>query len=488
MRTSKLLYILGFILIATGCVGPETYYYERGIHLHDVNVEIETQDPIETQLKIKPPFIASGTIGLAYKNRNPHSYIELSNAEIGRQFQRALNKNFKRSNIYRSATDFDIESRGHSLKTTLSIYNVIMGVASKQAFGKVRRTSEVEIEYAVISKKGKIIANGSIKEEGRFDDPLLVVSREKNIEFTVRAVQNALSKAAARIPEELAKNQQFIHLARTDAISNQSIVFNTYNESSLSPKPTNTAYNSNATVEGPVSSGAYYGIVIGNNNYANFQNLKTAENDANSVAKLLRSKYNYSVKVVRNGTRSNILKELDKLRSKLTKNDNLLIYYAGHGLFDKEANRGYWLPIDAQPDTTANWVSNTDITDKVKAIAARHVMIVSDSCFSGTLTRGVNISIRSPDYFQQISALRSRTVLTSGGVEPVADSGGGGHSVFANAFLKALEQNAKKMDGTELFTKIRRPVMLNANQTPQYSDIRMAGHEGGDFLFIRNNK
>jgi hypothetical protein len=80
---------------------------------------------------------------------------------------------------------------------------------------------------------------------------------------------------------------------------------------------------------------------------------------------------------------------------------------------------------------------------------------------------------------------RSRTVLTSGGNEPVYDWGGGEHSVFAKAFIQALQENTGVIDGTTLFTKIRRPVVLNAPQTPQYSDIRFAGHEGGDFLFIR---
>ena len=78
-------------------------------------------------------------------------------------------------------------------------------------------------------------------------------------------------------------------------------------------------------------------------------------------------------------------------------------------------------------------------------------------------------------------------VLSSGGLEPVIDSGGSGnHSVFASALLNALMENKGIMDGTMLFLKIRRPVMLNADQTPEYSDIRKAGHQGGDFLFVRN--
>ena len=53
------------------------------------------------------------------------------------------------------------------------------------------------------------------------------------------------------------------------------------------------------------------------------------------------------------------------------------------------------------------------------------------------------------------------------------------------AFLKALDENKGVLDGTRLFEQIRRPVMVNANQTPQYSDVRKAGHDGGDFLLVR---
>ena len=67
----------------------------------------------------------------------------------------------------------------------------------------------------------------------------------------------------------------------------------------------------------------------------------------------------------------------------------------------------------------------------------------------------------------------------------MADSGGGGHSPFAKAFIDALPDNASVMDGTQLFSKMRRPVMVAAQQTPQYADVRQAGHDGGDFLFVR---
>ncbi len=234
-----------------------------------------------------------------------------------------------------------------------------------------------------------------------------------------------------------------------------------------------------------VEFGRYHALVIGNNAYSNLPVLKTAVHDAQVVANTLKRLYGYDVTLLLNGTRRTILKTLDTYRKQLTDGDNLLIFYAGHGYYDKKADRGYWLPVEAEQDTTVDWISNADITDKLKTIEAKHIMIVADSCYSGTLTRGINIMIKDPGYLKRIVKKRARTVLTSGGNEPVMDGGVEGHSVFAKIFIQTLNDNPDIMDGTTLFTKIRRPVMLNAPQTPQYSDLRFAGHDGGDFIFVR---
>jgi len=234
--------------------------------------------------------------------------------------------------------------------------------------------------------------------------------------------------------------------------------------------------------------GSYHALVIGNNNYKYIAKLNTAINDAKSIGYVLQNEYGFKVKLIVDGTRNDMLSVLDGYRMKLTQNDNLLIYYAGHGYYDKEAERGYWLPIDARETTKVAWLSNVDITDTLKATKAKHVMVVADSCYSGTLTRSIHVKLRSPEYLSRISRKKARTVLTSGGLEPVSDSGGGSHSVFAKVFLDVLKENTGVMDGTLLFTKLRRPVMVNSDQTPQYSDIRKAGHDGGDFLFVRKKK
>jgi hypothetical protein len=122
----------------------------------------------------------------------------------------------------------------------------------------------------------------------------------------------------------------------------------------------------------------------------------------------------------------------------------------------------------------------------LKAIRAKQVLVVADSCYSGTLTRGLAIGGgKGPGYIQAIVDQRARTAMTSGGLEPVVDSGGGGHSVFAKAFLDTLGDNTGVVDGEGVFERVRERVLLNAEQTPEYGNIRLAGHDGGDFLFVR---
>ena len=115
-------------------------------------------------------------------------------------------------------------------------------------------------------------------------------------------------------------------------------------------------------------------------------------------------------------------------------------------------------------------------------------MVVSDSCYSGTLTRGLTAEVKTgaerEAELRRLSGKRSRTALVSGGLEPVSDGGGDGHSVFTRAFLTVLRESTEVLDGQQLFTAVRRPVIVNADQTPEYSDIRLAGHDGGDFLFV----
>ncbi len=241
-----------------------------------------------------------------------------------------------------------------------------------------------------------------------------------------------------------------------------------------------------------IDFGSYHALVIGINNYMDMKKLASANWDAKEVARKLKEKYNFKTTLLLDATRAEILLALDRMRATLGANDNLLIYYAGHGVLDSAGDEGYWLPADASPENRLNWISSATLTTNIKAMLAKHVMVVADSCYSGKLTRtsilingALGMENRPKDYYYFMARKKARTVMCSGGLEPVLDGQGrDGHSVFAAAFLEALENNKGVLDATELFVQLRRPVVLNSDQTPEYGDIRKSGHDGGDFLFV----
>ena len=244
-----------------------------------------------------------------------------------------------------------------------------------------------------------------------------------------------------------------------------------------------------------VPMGNYHALVIGNNEYQKFSTLKTAVNDARETEKVLRQKYNFKTTLLLNADRYTILSALNDLREKLNKNDNLLIYYAGHGKLDDDNKLGYWLPIDADQDNNINWISNEAITDILNVIEAKHVLVVADSCYAGTLTQTPIARAQTdiPDdvrleWMKVMAKTRARLTFTSGGVEPVLDGGGGKHSVFAKAFIGALRNNEQVLEGFSLYSKVlelmpTQSPMSGQSQAPQYAPIHLAGHESGEFFF-----
>lgn len=244
-----------------------------------------------------------------------------------------------------------------------------------------------------------------------------------------------------------------------------------------------------------VNFGSYHALVIGNNDYSELPDLQTAVSDAQAVAQVLRSRYSFRVEVLTNATRAQILVALNKYRAQLGENDNFLLYYAGHGELDRANDKGNWLPVDASPSDTTNWIANSAVTDILNVMNAKHVMVIADSCYSGTMARSVTTSVegeRTPEqqrkWLEVMANVRSRTVLTSGGLQPVLDGGGGGHSIFANQLLQVLSNNDRILEGPLLFQAVARRVetaaaRLGVDQEPQYSPIQFAGDVGAPFFF-----
>ncbi|MFH1319194.1 MAG: caspase family protein, partial [Bacteroidota bacterium] len=239
--------------------------------------------------------------------------------------------------------------------------------------------------------------------------------------------------------------------------------------------------------------GNYYAFVIGIDKYkGTWALLNNAVNDAKAVEELLKSKYKFDhLKTLydEEATGENIIKELEWLVENVKEQDNVFIYYSGHGEFKESLNKGYWVPVDAQTTSTYKYISNSDIQTFMGGIKSKHTLLISDACFSGDIFRGTTISVPFEDsekYYKKVHNLKSRQAITSGGLEPVMDGGNDGHSVFTYYLLKALNDNNNKYyDSGSLYNDIKIPVTNNSDQSPKLQPIKNTKDEGGQFIFIK---
>ena len=217
--------------------------------------------------------------------------------------------------------------------------------------------------------------------------------------------------------------------------------------------------------------------------------LVTPNRDVARLAEALEARFGFEVSTHPDATRKDILSQLDTLRAEVAECEAVLVYFAGHGVYDDGMQRGFWLPVDAERDDRANWISNDDIAARVQALRARHVLLIADACFSGVLFRDLGPPTPVSDPGRGVRALserRSRWVLTSGaGDELVRDQYRDGMSVFAYFLHQQLAQAPDRFLMLDtIFPDLREAVTANALQTPQQGVFHGTGHEGGQLVLV----
>jgi hypothetical protein len=240
--------------------------------------------------------------------------------------------------------------------------------------------------------------------------------------------------------------------------------------------------------------GVYKALLIGINDYKdpNIPDLKTAVNDANAMANLLSKRYGFEVKLLldRDATREAIYRALRSLASSIETDDSVLIYYAGHGDLDRLTNDGWWIPADAKGGNPVTYLNNFLVQTYMRSMKARHVLLISDSCYSGTLFGQARAMppVIGNKYYLNLYNEKSRWGMTSGNKTPVSDQGSGGHSVFAYQLLKELRNSEKPYISTqELYTRIAPIISNNSEQTPLCRPVRNTGDQGGEFVFVASS-
>lgn len=235
------------------------------------------------------------------------------------------------------------------------------------------------------------------------------------------------------------------------------------------------------------TTGRCFLLLIGIQDYtdAAIPDLDNPIEDATTLAEILKKSYTFqpeNTRFLKNATRNEITKELDRLLDIVQPDDNVLIFYAGHGYWDERLQQGYWFPSDAKRDNRGTWLPNSDIKDYIKAFRAKHTLLITDACFSGSIFK-TREAFTATVANQELYKLPSRKAMTSGAMKAVPDN-----SVFLKYLVKRLEENTDSyLSAEQLFASFKTAVINNSSnhQVPQYGVISDTGDEGGDFIFIK---
>jgi hypothetical protein len=243
--------------------------------------------------------------------------------------------------------------------------------------------------------------------------------------------------------------------------------------------------NTDGTLYDPTGATNYL-LIIGIDTYDKWPRLNNAVSDAEAVKQVLTSNYNFDVGHTttlynKDASRSNIYQALRNLIEKISPGDNLLIYYSGHGYFDKLLSEGYWVPVDGSRNDVSTYVENSQVLKIIENINSQHTFLVADACFSGSL-----FASSSRGYTEQVEKYKSRWGLASGRLENVSDGTAGTNSPFATSFIEFLKNNnAAKVPVSDLIQYVKKKVSEANSQTPIGNPLKGVGDEGGEFVFYK---
>jgi hypothetical protein len=275
-----------------------------------------------------------------------------------------------------------------------------------------------------------------------------------------------------------------VSIAATDLMGNKALqVF----EIERSITKTVVAINNEPIVPIELKTGKNVCLLIGAQNYtdANIPSLANPVADAVRLKLILKNNYNFAeenIITLFNPALNDVKRQLLELTTQLQPEDNLLIFYAGHGIWVEKEKKGYWLLTDAKRTDVNSWLPNKTVLDLIAKIPSRHTLLITDACFSGSVFKTRGLKDGAPKQIQEMDEKISRIAITSGNDTEVPDE-----SVFMKYLVKALSENKEKyLTAQKMFiNQIIEAVMTETKTEPRYGTLELAGHVGGDFIFIK---
>ena len=362
--------------------------------------------------------------------------------------------------------------------------------------------TELQTKLADVEHKAAELASFRNNYERKLADLLLredeLTRREQDVLLKASSLtrdENQMEEMKARLLHAEARAAR-AEQGLSDARAKLDEILNTASRGSTAS--TNNSLSDRDEILKKVDFGNYHAILIGNENYHNegWNDLVTPHEDVDVIGNILRSRYGFKVTILKDATEDEMQDAIAEMSSKMKSRDNLLIYFAGHGQLFHGLGRGYWEPVDSVPNESYRSIHSGWITETMQRSNARKVLVIADSCYSGILTRAPRSILQADVQDDLLEAFvirqaesKSRTVFTSGGLQPVADGGGGNHSLFANELIRALNEVAAPIRAGDLATEVsirvqKSAIQLSHEQKPLYEAISGDAHAGGDFIFV----
>jgi hypothetical protein len=222
-----------------------------------------------------------------------------------------------------------------------------------------------------------------------------------------------------------------------------------------------------------------------------WDDLNNAVFDTKEIIKVLTERYSFELYpdplYDEHATKENIYNAFNELKQYVAPEDNVIIFFAGHGQMNLQSHRGYWVPHEGTANINT-FIENSVIKDFIEDIDAQHVWLISDSCFSGTFlsrTRGM----KGEKTYYKLDQQVSKWMLASGGEEKVADGPKGQHSPFSKYLIRYLENNDNVYTCViEIIKYVSVLTANNSRQTPIGAFIGNIGHEDGEMVLILDDK
>jgi Caspase domain len=246
------------------------------------------------------------------------------------------------------------------------------------------------------------------------------------------------------------------------------------------------------SLDNELPNGKNFLLAIAINKYQYCTPLYNAVKDVEAFIQLMTGKYQIDPTNIiyikdTEATKQQIERSFDRLIDLISPQDNLIVYFSGHGRHH-DRRGGFWIPVEGgnSDNDWPDYISNDAIKSYLSKIKSFHTFLIADSCFSGSI-----FIDKSKEKFtgDRRDTVPSRWGLTAGKNEIVSDGELNQHSPFAKALLDVLSHADQPPGVMRICDLVLEKVAANANQTPMGSPLLVPGHQGGQLvLYFREDE